>query len=204
MSRGIGNAPGYAIGHYGHKPAANLPAAVRRDYLNYPHEIYPALRGLGNMPGYAIQGSNPPGYHIHGMGCGCAGVGADADGNPQVSMRAPTELREFPIGFDSASDVASNATVTISTQIQVPFRAKRLVVDPNIAAAFFINNIFVGTDFQGASTVNLPASMFVPESLAPLQLTTAQVGNTITLSVTNRSLAPLRFLAGMIGDVLRA
>lgn len=138
--------------------------------------------------------------HVHGLGDASGAM----TGPGGYSMRAPSEVREFSLGLDSSTDVTSGSTVTVSTTLQLPFRGKRLIVDPSIASSFLINNIFVGTDFQGAATINLPASLFVPESLVPLQLTTGQVGNTISMSVTNRGAGPLRFIAGLIGDVLRA
>lgn len=148
------------------------------------------IHGVGNAPGFVIGADGAP---LQGNAGGAA-----------VSVKAPSEIREFSLGIDSGTDVASNATVTVSTTLQLPFRGKRLIVDPAIASSFLINNIFVGTDFQGAATTPLTGALFLPESLVPLQLTTGQVGNTISMSVTNRSAGPLRFIAGLIGDVLRA
>lgn len=127
-------------------------------------------------------------------------------GQPRVSEKVPTEMRRFPVGFDSGgvTDVAAGGgTASVATSIQAPFRGVRLVVEPAIASAFFLVSVFVGTAFQGAATANVICTLFVPESLVPLELDTAQVGNTITLNVLNRSAAPLRFAGGMVGETLR-
>jgi hypothetical protein len=175
----------------------------------YPRELHQAMRGMGQAPGYQV------GYHGYD-------IGADAhmalppgpqgpsviDPNyltnqPGAYQRDPSELREFFIGFDSISDVGPGAAVAISTTLQNPFRGKRLVVDPTIASSFLLQSIIVGVTPQAAAVTNTPCSTFVPESLVPLSLDTGQVGQQITLNVINRSAAPLRFLAGMTGDVLR-
>lgn len=181
---------GYNIGY---QHPATLPREVAANYRDYPQEIWPALRGT---PGYNI------GYAQPAPGDALAAYRAMM-GQPPVSFQLPTMYRKYPVGFDSGTEIAPGATFTVSTQIQVPFRGKRLLLNPSNATAWIINQVLVGVQLQGPALAAFPGAGFTPESLIALQLDTADRGNFINIQGLNRTQGGVRFQAGMIGDVYK-
>lgn len=112
---------------------------------------------------------------------------------------------------------------------QIPFRGRRLFVHQRIASAFLIHSLRVGSREMTASCSPIPADafatrmdalaqideMFARDKVieirigksaeevlgAPWTLPAAPPGTDIVLTVENIGTAPLRFLAGMLGDV---
>lgn len=120
-----------------------------------------------------------------------------------IDKQDPTERRQLMLGFDSVTDVAAGTTVNVPTTVQDVFRGNRLVIPGSIAQAFIINDIRIGTKSQLSSVLGMPAEAFVPEALSPIRLDTAQIGQQITINLTNRSAGPMRFLATLYGDAAR-
>ncbi len=167
---------------------------AQQNYLAYPDEIKANIRGA---PGLQIGG-------CPSCGGGVPGYGVSGSSDTPVSFAMPTTYRKYPIGFDSTADIANGAVLTVTTQIQVPFRGLRLVFDPQNAYTWFLQQLLTGIQVQQPALVNMPGAAFLPESLVPLELDTAQVGNFLSLVMQNRSTGGQRFKAGMIGDVVKA
>jgi hypothetical protein len=185
----------------------DVAAAVRLMQLansGYPQAIAQAVHGVG---GYAIGG-----YQIgDAAAAGMLPPGATPilaanplqPGQFALSQQDPTERRQLMLGFDSVTDIAGNTTVNVPTTVQDVFRGNRLVIPGSIAASFIINDIRIGTKSQLSSVLGMPAESFVPEALSPIRLDTAQIGQQITINVTNRSQGAQRFLATLYGDAAR-
>ena len=139
-------------------------------------------------------------------------VGADLTGptaqdvGPQVVSVQPRNVREFAIGFGPTSPaVAAGSTVIVAAQPQIIFRGSRLVVpsffgaDP-VAPNFTVNDIRVGKDSQFVSAGPLPALAYLENAVGTaMGLDTCNVGQLITLNVTNIGAAAHTFFATIFG-----
>lgn len=120
-----------------------------------------------------------------------------------VNREERYKLREFPLGFDSEANVAAGATVTVTTQPQIPFRVERLVVPSDLAGSFVVEELTVGKNPQLAAVVGVPARVFDERAVGVrLRGDTAQVSQNVSLRITNISGAPVRFRACVIGASL--
>jgi hypothetical protein len=121
-----------------------------------------------------------------------------------VHPRPPADDREWPIGFDSVAAVAAGATANITQRPQELFRPERIVIPAAIAASFLVNDIKVGNRSQFLSSGALPAATFSETSFGVrLLLDTCQVAMDLALNVTNVSAGAVRFLATMLGRVVK-
>lgn len=127
-------------------------------------------------------------------------VPAAVPGKFDLKETQPIKQGSQPLPFDSVTDVAAGATVPITQRVERIFRCTALIIDSLIASSFLINNILVGADSVLSGVGAMPASAFLPEARTRLSFRTAQIGQSITLQVTNRSGGPLRFTAAMFGD----
>lgn len=125
-----------------------------------------------------------------------------ARGSAMVVPRQVTKAREYPIGFPTTS-VTAGAAQTITTQPQVPFRARRLIVPSDIAGSFLINDLKVGKNSMFATSNPVPARAFTEVGVGvDLNLDTAQISQLIAINVTNSSGADLDFNACLIGTAV--
>jgi hypothetical protein len=187
----VGGGQQYQIG-LSPEEYAQVIQALRASNANVPHAIYQATMG-----GYSIGVDPMTGQNV------VVPANPLNPGQFEVSRSDPTQRRQLIIGFDSVDDVPSGATVSVPTTIQDVFRGNRFIVPGSFAPAFIVQDIRIGTKSQFSSAQGVPAEVFVPEALSPLRLDTAQVGQQISINVTNRSGGPQRFLAGMYGDAAR-
>jgi hypothetical protein len=121
-----------------------------------------------------------------------------------VVPRPVTKAREYPLGFPT-TPVAAGATVNITAQSQVPYRARRLIIASDIAGSFLVNDIKVGKNsmFASAGTGPVPARMFSEFGVGvDLNLDTSQISQLISINVTNISGATVNFNAGFIGTAV--
>jgi hypothetical protein len=161
------------------------------------HYGHPYMRtGQGGDPtgqtGPQFQPSNPAAYAAHPDG-------------PMLIDRQPTDLREFPIGFQSPGVVAPAAQTSVSALPQVAFRGERLVVVQSICTFFTINDIKVGKDSQLAVAGNLAAEGFSNLSVGVRTLLdTAEPGIQIVILATNTDPAAAShvFSALLFGTVI--
>lgn len=115
----------------------------------------------------------------------------------------PRKVREFTLGFDSATTIAPGATAQIIQSPQVPFKGSRLVVPSDIAGLFLILDLRVGKNSQFVAAGAVPARVYAENGVSvTLSLDTAQVSQQIVLSVQNFSGAAARFTAALIGTAV--
>lgn len=120
-----------------------------------------------------------------------------------VSRRGPTKAREYPIGFDSVTNVAAAATSVLTQNPQVVYRPERLVVPAATAAFFQISDIRVGKNSQLVATGNIPAAIFSENSFGVrLKMDTCQVSQDLIVEAVNFDGAAHRFIAGMVGEAI--
>jgi hypothetical protein len=113
-------------------------------------------------------------------------VAYQRDDRARVVEEHPTHEREFPIGFNSSTNVPSSQTVQIEVKPQVLFRGERLAVPNSIVLNFDVADIKVGKDSQLAAPGNMPSECFSNVSVGVrMQLDTAEPGITITLFMNN-------------------
>ncbi len=123
-----------------------------------------------------------------------------SQGSTLVKQRSATKGRTVPLGFDSETAIDPGQTRRITTRPQIIFRGQRFVVQNDIAGAFIIQDLIVGKNSQFAASGPLPARAFESNAFGvELELDTAQIGQDITVFVTNTSSTPTRFVATLIG-----
>jgi hypothetical protein len=133
-------------------------------------------------------------------------VGQAMNGN-QGPMEVPmvgNGPREFPMGF-GITPVATGANVIINAQPQVNFRPSRLVVPDSIAPSFMINDFKIGMRSQLVAPGSIPAQSFTQEAVGTaMALDTVNVGQFVTLDVTNIAYQPVNFAASLFGTTLNS
>lgn len=114
----------------------------------------------------------------------------------------PNKARYLVMGF-GITPVGVGATLNITTQPQKTFRPEKLVVPNDIAGAFSINDIRVGTTSQFVTNLGAPARGFVEDATEVLLgLDTAQIAQDVTINVTNNSGAIVNFEAMLLGPAV--
>ncbi len=120
-----------------------------------------------------------------------------------LKKTVPQNSREYPIGFDSGSDVPGLGSATLRQQPQIIFRPERLVIVSAIASFFNVEDIKVGKNSQTVASGAIPASSFAETAFGVrMKLDTAQISQDIILSVTNIDAAPHRFRATFFGEAV--
>lgn len=137
-------------------------------------------------------------------------VGADPSRNAAVKAAGGQVLkagqyskaRNIVAGFPTTA-VAAAAVATIVTQPQRLFRPERLTIPDAIAEAFLVTALNIGTTNQFGSVDPVPGGIFKASAVGVvLKLDTAQVGNNISIAVTNISGGALNFNAALIGPAI--
>lgn len=170
------------------------------------------IGGLDLVGDYAIDGEGDDLHRLLAMGADPVALAAAAsDGSLPgrkfaVVDQAPNKWREqyLPINLSGGptATIAAGATVQIVTPVQKVFRCNRFIIPSDVAGGYVINNIAVGVNPQFAATGSLPGRMFSEQSFGiKLHGDTAQVGQSITVSVTNITAGALTFVAGFQGYV---
>lgn len=126
-----------------------------------------------------------------------------------VREQAYTKARDFPLGFLSGppplgTPVAAAATTDVTAQPQRPFKVERLVIPSDIAGFFQINNVSVGADSQFVAVGQpVPGRTWQENSVGTsLKGDTAQISMTISINITNFSLAPVVFRCCILGPAV--
>lgn len=115
--------------------------------------------------------------------------------------RTTVYQQPIPIPVTSVPAVSPNADITITPQRLV--RVERLVVPSTIAPFFRITQLNVGQEPQFVSAGAIPATVFSEVAVGVrLKGDTANLGNTITLSVTNTSGVNQTFEGCILGTVI--
>lgn len=103
----------------------------------------------------------------------------------EVVEREPVDIKRKILPIPETS-VALNAIVRITLKPQELFKAKRLVIDPEIAAAFRIGNAKVATRDQFSGQGLVPASVFLPDAVdVNIDWDSCDVGEEIAFDVQN-------------------
>ena len=115
---------------------------------------------------------------------------------------ADKKARQYPLGFPTTV-ITAGVAATVAATTQVLFRGRRLIIPSKIASNVLINDLRVGKNSQFPSSGPVPGRAFVESSVGvDLAMDTAQVSQTISLNVTNTSLASLTFNAALLGDAM--
>jgi hypothetical protein len=112
--------------------------------------------------------------------------------------------RTFPMGFGLTA-IAAGASTTINANPQVNFRPDRLVIPDSIAPSFMINDFKIGMRSQFVAPGSVPAQSFTQGAIDTLMLLdTVNVGQFVTLDVTNVSTQTVNFAATLFGKTLNS
>lgn len=112
------------------------------------------------------------------------------------------KARQYPLGFPTTS-IAAGASANVTATTQVLFRGRRLIIPSRIASSVLIDDFKVGKNSQFPSSGPVPGRAFTESAVGvDLALDTAQVAQSITLAVTNTSLAAINFNAALLGDAM--
>lgn len=119
-----------------------------------------------------------------------------------VVPRQVTKAREYPLGFPVTS-IAAGATASVSSQPQVPFRGRRLLIPSDIAGSLLVLDLKVGKNSMFPTSNPVPARGFTEVGVGvDLNLDTAQISQLVTLSVQNISGGAVSFSAMLIGTAV--
>jgi len=116
---------------------------------------------------------------------------------PKVYATPPQKKRTYPLGIDSIANVAAAASGPYAVSPQVPFKPLRLIVTG--PTNWLITDIKVGKNSQLAGG-SLTADAFGPGSFdSSIDFDTCNLGAQVSVTVTNISGGPLRFLGTFLG-----
>jgi len=119
-----------------------------------------------------------------------------------VVPRQVTKSREYPLGFPQTA-IAAGATATVTSNPQVPFRGRRLIIPSDIAGSVLINDLKVGKNSMFPTSNPVPGRAFTELGVGvDLNLDTAQISQLVSLNVTNTSGAAITFSAALIGTAV--
>lgn len=122
----------------------------------------------------------------------------------RVRTKKPENARVFPIGLKSSSAVSAGATVTVQSQPQDLFKARKFVVPASVAPDFLINDIKVGNQSQFSSSDPIHAESFTQGAVdCQVEFDTSAISQIVSVNVTNISGADAFFYATMFGYVAR-
>ena len=131
-------------------------------------------------------------------------LSAAAPSGPMEVPMVGNGPREFPMGF-GITPVANGANVIINAQPQVNFRPSRLVIPDSIAPSFMINDFKIGMRSQLVAPGSIPAQSFTQTAVGTaMALDTVNVGQFVTLDVTNVAAQPVNFAASLFGTTLNS
>lgn len=120
-----------------------------------------------------------------------------------VIKRGLDRRRRYPLGF-VPTDIVASATSLIPSTPQNLFRPERLVIPSDIAFDCGVTDVKVGNQSQFVETAEVPGSLFSEVAInTGVTFDTAEVGNQISVSIRNKSLADFEFTAGLVGTIAK-
>lgn len=120
-----------------------------------------------------------------------------------VVQRDLNKRRRYPLGFLRTS-VLAGATSNIPAAPQNLFRPERLVIPSDIAFDFSVTDIKIGNQSQFVQNVAIPGAIFSEVAIdTAVYFDTAEVGNQVTVSVTNNTANPVVFSAAALGTIAK-
>lgn len=121
-----------------------------------------------------------------------------------LSGNGPIQGNSIYFGLDSgATAIAAGATATLTTSPQVRNIPKQISVSQAVGTAFAISSILIGVAPVLATSSNISAAIFIEDSTAnPFKSQVLEVGMDFSMTVTNVSANPIRFLATIVGTDL--
>jgi hypothetical protein len=156
------------------------------------HEIVGAQEIIGDELDALVSGDEIIGATTHKPRSGL---------HAQVVNRAPDRLRRMTIGFGTTA-VTTGQSVTISITPQETFRPERMIIPSSIAADYSITDIKVGQRSQLVASGAIPAMVYSEVSVdSYVHWDTANVGNTISLTITNNGAGTTNFVGALHGTV---
>jgi hypothetical protein len=121
-----------------------------------------------------------------------------------VINRPINRRRRYPSGF-TAVTLLTLASGQSPSAPQNMFRIERFVAPSEVSSDATIDDIKVGNQSQLVQSLPLPATMFSEVAIdTNVWFDTSQIGNQVSVSLTNISLATQTFRFGMIGSVAKA
>jgi len=127
---------------------------------------------------------------------------AKAAGGAATRPKERNNVFEQPLPIPRTS-VGAGLSADIELRPQRLFRSERLVVPSTIAAFFDITDVKIGQQTQFVASGALPATIFSEVGVGVrLKGDTANLGNTIVVSVTNNDVATQVFGGAIIGTVI--
>ncbi len=140
---------------------------------------------------------------VHAAMGAATGATQITDGPHEVPLRG-NGPREFPMGFGLTA-IAAGAQQIINANPQVNFRPSRLVIPDNTAPSFMVNDFKIGMRSQLVAPGALPAASFTEKAVGTaMSLDTVNVGQFVTLDVTNVSTQAANFTASLFGCTLNS
>lgn len=127
---------------------------------------------------------------------------AKAAGGAATRPKQRNNVFEQPLPIPRTS-VGAGLSADIELRPQRLFRSERLVVPSTIAPFFDITDVKIGQQTQFVASGALPATIFSEVGVGVrLKGDTANLGNTIVVSVTNNDVATQIFGGAIIGTVI--
>ena len=110
--------------------------------------------------------------------------------------------REFPMGFGLTA-IAAGAQQIVNANPQVNFRPSRLVIPDTVASSFMVNDFKIGMRSQLVAPGALPATSFTEKAVGTAMiLDTVNIGQFVTLDISNVSTQAANFSASLFGCTL--
>jgi len=129
--------------------------------------------------------------------------GGGSAGPREVPM-AGNGPREFPMGFGLTA-IAAGAQQIVNANPQVNFRPSRLVIPDSVASSFMVNDFKIGMRSQLVAPGALPATSFTEKAVGTaMSLDTVNVGQFVTLDISNVSTQAANFTASLFGTTLNS
>lgn len=115
-------------------------------------------------------------------------------------------MREFYLGLGPRVVIPGNATVTQTTNPQLVCRIKRLVIraaTPATPDDFVVTDVNIGNIRQINGDAELPGALFAADGYQlDLQTSTVNIGNTVSIRITNLLAGPITVALGAIAWTL--
>ncbi len=112
--------------------------------------------------------------------------------------------REFPMGFGLTAIPASTQQI-INANPQVNFRPSRLLIPDTVAPSFMVNDFKIGMRSQLVAPGALPATSFTEKAVGTaMSLDTVNIGQFVTLDISNVSTQAANFSASLFGTTLNS
>lgn len=122
---------------------------------------------------------------------------------PALTPSGPGPIREVVQGLDSgAVAIAAGAQAVITFNATMIYRPTRLMIGPDVAGFWVVDDFRVSADSLFLSAGAVPAQVFLPESVgaSALKRRTAQPGTPVSVLVTNVDAVAHRFRGSVFGE----